>query len=207
MKIKIEKLPIEYSDSLEFMESYVKRIINNNASDLAWIIEHPNIYTYGTLANKKDLLNPDIFPVIKTNRGGEFTYHGPGQSVVYLMVNLEKQTKDIKLFINSIENLIINVLSQVGLPAVKNNAHHGIFIKHNEKIYKIASIGVKFKKWISSHGFSINVNPNLSNYSGIRPCGLENNLVTSIANEGINIDHKLFNDILIEELKKFNITG
>ena len=206
MKIKIEKLPIEYVDSLEFMESYTKAILNNNAGDLAWIIEHPNIYTYGNLSDKKDLLNPNIFPVIKTNRGGEFTYHGPGQSVVYLMINLEKKKKDIKLFINSIENLIINVLSQFGLVAIKNHAHRGVFIKHGKEIYKIASIGIRFKRWISSHGFSINVNPNLSNYSGIRPCGMKNNLVTSIANEGINIDHKIFNDILIKELKRFNIT-
>ena len=202
MEYKISSSPVDYQFSTNYMEKYVNNLLNNESADLAWILEHPSIYTYGQLSNKNDLINPNLFPTIKTKRGGQYTYHGPGQKVVYLMVNLNRYKKDIHYFINSIENLIINILSNVNIKAIKDDKYRGIFIKKNKELYKIASIGMKFKKWISFHGFSININPQLSHYKGIRPCGLDSNLVTSIENEGIKIANKDFDDIIISELKK-----
>ena len=202
MEFKISKSTEDYQNSIEFMNSYVTKIIKNNYSDLIWLLEYPNIYTYGPLSKKSDLIQPNKFPVIPSNRGGQYTYHGPGQRVVYLMINFKKKSRDIREFIFQIEEVIIKSLGRINLEAEKNYKNHGIFIKKNNELYKIASIGMKFKKWVSFHGFSLNVNPDLKNYNGIRPCGLNSHLVTSIKNEGINIEKKIIDDILIDEIKK-----
>ena len=202
MEYKVSLSPVDYQFSANYMEEYINNLSNTQMNDLTWILEHPSIYTYGPLSNKNDLIDPDLFPVIETKRGGQYTYHGPGQRVVYLMINLNKYKKDIRYFINSIEDLIINILSEINIKAIKDNKHHGIFIKKNKELYKIASIGMQFKKWISCHGFSININPQLSHYKGIKPCGLDNNLVTSIENEGVLIANQDFDAIIISELNK-----
>ena len=201
MEFKISKELEDYRNSINFMDSHINNMISNGQEELIWLLEYPNIYTYGPLSNKKDLLKPEKFPVIPSERGGQYTYHGPGQRVVYLMINLKEKSRDIKKFIFLIENIIIETLNRIGLKAETSSEHHGIFIKKNNELYKIASIGMKFKKWISFHGFSLNVDPDLENYKGIRPCGLNNNLVTSVKNEGITIEKKLIDDILIDEIK------
>ena len=201
MEFKISKELEDYRNSINFMDSHINNMISNKKEDLIWLLEYPNIYTYGPLSKKKDLLEPKKFPVIPSERGGQYTYHGPGQRVVYLMINLKEKSRDIKKFIFLIENIIIESLSRIGLKAETSNEHHGIFIEKKNELYKIASIGMKFKKWISFHGFSLNIDPDLENYKGIRPCGLNNNLVTSIKNEGITIEKKIIDDILIDEIK------
>ncbi len=138
MEFKISKQLEDYRDSINFMDSHINNMISNNQEDLVWLLEYPNIYTYGPLSNKKDLLKPRKFPVIPSERGGQYTYHGPGQRVVYLMINLKEKSRDIKKFISLIENIIIKTLSRVGLNAETSNEHHGIFIKKNNELYKIA---------------------------------------------------------------------
>ena len=201
MEFKISKSFEDYQNSIDFMNSYVNKIINNKEPNLIWLTEYPNIYTFGPLSQEVDLLQPNKFPVIQTERGGKYTYHGLGQRVVYLMIDLKDKSRDIKKFILQIEDIIIRSLNKIGLSAENNHEYHGIFIKKNNQLYKIASIGMKFKKWVSFHGFSLNINPDLENYNGIRPCGLNNNLVTSIKNEGIMVDKSIIDNILINEIK------
>ena len=170
------------------MESEVLKIAKNDLDDLTWILEYPSLYTAGLAANKSDLLLKNKFPVYYTNRGGKFTYHGPGQRVVYPLINLNKRTKDVAKYVEKLENVIIETLNNIDIHGFKDNENHGIFIKKNDgHNYKIASIGCRFKNWISYHGFSINHDPNLENYCGIKPCGLNNKRVTSIIDMGKNI--------------------
>ena len=161
MEIKIDNSAQDYLKSLKYMENRVNEIIKNQNDELAWLLSHPAIYTSGSTDHKSDLLNNNKIPVIKTNRGGKYTYHGPGQRVVYLMINLNNRKKDIKFFVNQIEKLIIEILSNFHIVAEAIPDHHGVFVKKdNGQLYKIASIGIKIKKWVTYHGFSININPN-----------------------------------------------
>ena len=185
MEIKIDNSAQDYLKSLKYMENRVNEIIKNQNDELVWLLSHPAIYTSGSTDHKSDLLNNNKIPVIKTNRGGKYTYHGPGQRVVYLMINLNNRKKDIKFFVNQLEKLIIEILSNFHIVAEAIPDHHGVFVKKdNGQLYKIASIGLKVKKWVTYHGFSINVNNNLEDYKKIIPCGLDNNKITSIKNEG-----------------------
>ena len=201
MELKISTNPQDYLECLKNMENRVNQIIENKSDELVWMLNHPTIYTSGSKDNKDDLLDSQSFPVIQTNRGGKYTYHGPGQRVVYLMLNLNNRTKDIKKFVSSIESIIINTLKTFNIEGISLNKHHGVFVKKiDNKYYKIASIGLKFKKWVTYHGFSININPNLSHYKGIRPCGLDGEYVTSFYDLGFDIDIEDFDDILVKNI-------
>ena len=201
MELKISTNPQDYLECLKNMENRVNQIIENKSDELVWMLNHPTIYTSGSNDNKDDLLDSQSFPVIQTNRGGKYTYHGPGQRVVYLMLNLNNRTKDIKKFVSSIESIIINTLKTFNIEGISLTKHHGVFVKKiDNKYYKIASIGLKFKKWVTYHGFSININPNLSHYKGIRPCGLDNKYVTSFYDLGFDIDIEDFDDILVKNI-------
>ncbi len=201
MELKISTNPQDYLECLKNMENRVSQIIENKSDELVWMLNHPTIYTSGSKDNKDDLLDSHSFPVIQTNRGGKYTYHGPGQRVVYLMLNLNNRTKDIKKFVSSIESIIINTLKTFNIEGISLTKHHGVFVKKiDNKYYKIASIGLKFKKWVTYHGFSININPNLSHYKGIRPCGLDSECVTSLYDLGFDIDIEDFDDILVKNI-------
>ena len=201
MKLKIDKNPQDFNQSITIMENHVNGMIHKEKDELIWLLNYPSIYTCGASDSEKDLLDDKMFPVFRTSRGGKYTYHGPGQRVVYLMIELKKRNKGIKEFIKIVEYIIINILNRFNLQGVQDNEHHGIFIrKKNDKLYKIASVGMKFKKWITYHGFSININPNLSHYKGIKPCGLNSNAVTSLEDLGIEIDQEEFDDIVIQEI-------
>ncbi len=201
MEFKINILLQNFENSIKSMENRVNNIINGTEGEMVWILNYPAIYTCGASENKSDLLNNSRFPIFKTNRGGKYTYHGPGQRIIYLMINLNQRDRDIKEYVNLIEKIIINILKRFGINGIINNHHHGVFIEKDDgKSYKIASIGVKFKKWISYHGFSFNLNPNLEHYNGINPCGLNNKSVTSLSDIGIEIDKETFDDIAIEEI-------
>ena len=201
MEFKINILPQNFENSIRSMENRVNNIINGTEGEMVWILNYPAIYTCGASENKNDLLDNSRFPIFKTNRGGKYTYHGPGQRIVYLMIDLNKRRRDIGNFVKLVEKTIMMTLQTFDLNVIVKNAHHGVFIRKNDnKLYKIASIGLKFKRWVSYHGFSFNINPDLEHYTGINPCGLKNNTVTSLKDLGIEIDQEEFDDIIIQEI-------
>ena len=181
MKIEIKKStkPVEYKEAIDFLEKRLLQINQKKETELIWILEHPSIYTAGTSYNENEILDKSI-NVIKTNRGGKITYHGPGQSIYYFVIDLNKRKKDIRKFITTIENIIIQTLKEYQINAFNDRDNIGIWVNHKNKIKKIAAIGIRVSRWIAYHGFSINVNNNLENYNKIIHCGIKNNSVSSL---------------------------
>jgi len=201
MEFKINTFPQDFNTSIQFMEKRVNKIIQQTEGEMTWILNYPAIYTCGASKNKNDLLDNSKFPVFKTNRGGKYTYHGPGQRIIYLMINLNQRNKNVREFVELIEMINLNILKRFEINGILNDKYHGVFIKKDDgNLYKIASIGLKFKKWVSYHGFSFNLNPNLEHYKGINPCGLNSKNVTSLFDLGIDVDDKIFDSIVIEEI-------
>ena len=190
---------VDYKKSIELMEKRVEGINEDKASELLWFLEHPSIYTAGTSSNDKDLLNENLFPVFRTNRGGQFTYHGPGQRVAYVMLNVRDRDYNVKSFIRLLEQWIMNSLMDIGIKSFLIKGKVGIWVNNEEKI---ASLGLRIRKGISFHGISLNINPNLEHFSGIIPCGNENSGITSIEKIGLNIKKKEMDKILISNFKK-----
>tara|TARA_B100000959_G_scaffold35476_1_gene33921 strand:+ start:94 stop:714 length:621 start_codon:yes stop_codon:yes gene_type:complete len=174
MKIEIKKStkPIEYKEAIDFLEKRLIKVNEKKLSELIWILEHPNTYTAGTGYDENDILDKSI-KVIKTNRGGKITYHGPGQTICYFVIDLNKKKKDIRKFTKLIEKTIIETLNEYKIVSFNDSGNIGIWVNHEKKIKKIAAIGIRIKKWIAYHGFSINVNNNLENYNKIIPCGIK----------------------------------
>ena len=174
MKIEIKKStkPIEYNEAIDFLEKRLIKVNEKKLSELIWILEHPNTYTAGTGYDENDILDKSI-KIIKTNRGGKITYHGPGQTICYFVIDLNKKKKDIRKFTKLIEKTIIETLNEYKINSFNDSANIGIWVNHEKKIKKIAAIGIRIKKWIAYHGFSINVNNNLENYNKIIPCGIK----------------------------------
>ncbi|WP_455474789.1 lipoyl(octanoyl) transferase LipB [Bartonella sp. B30(2025)] len=209
---KVSHNLIEYPEALRYMQERVENIIMKSAREQIWLLEHPPLYTAGTSANKKDLLIPDLFPVYEAGRGGEFTYHGPGQRILYIMLDLKRRKQDIRAFISALEEWIIQVLAKFNIKGERREDRVGVWIKRSNDLSaqnsifredKIAAIGIRVRKWVSFHGISINVNPNLTHYSGIVPCGIANHGVTSLVDLGFpitmrNIDIALKN--IFEEI-------
>ena len=181
MKIEVKKSvkSIEYKEAIDFLEKRLVQINQKKASELIWILEHPSIYTAGTGYNENEILDKSI-NVIKTNRGGKITHHGPGQTICYFVIDLNKRKKDIRKFTTTIENIIIQTLKEYKISSFSDRDNIGIWINHENKIKKIAAIGIRVSKWIAYHGFSINVNNNLENYNKIVPCGIKNKSVTNL---------------------------
>ena len=190
---------VDYKKSIELMEKRVEGINEDKASELLWFLEHPSIYTAGTSSNDKDLLNENLFPVFRTNRGGQFTYHGPGQRIAYVMLNVRDRDYNVKSFIRLLEQWIMNSLMDIGIKSFLIKGKVGIWVNNEEKI---ASLGLRIRKGISFHGISLNINPNLEHFSGIIPCGNENSGITSIEKIGLNIKKKEIDKILISNFKK-----
>ena len=185
--IKSEEL-VDFSHSISWMEKRAVQIYSQERSECVWLLQHPPIYTAGTSAKIKDLKDPDRFPVIKTSRGGQYTYHGPGQRVIYVMLDLNKRGKDIKKYVKNLEIWVIRSLEKLEITGETRSARVGIWVSRPNKPSlpdgsvredKIAAIGVRLKKWITYHGISINVNPDLSHFNGIVPCGIYNQGITS----------------------------
>ena len=181
MKIEIKKStkPIEYKEAIDYLEKRLVQVNQKKETELIWILEHPSIYTAGTSYNENEILDKSI-NVIKTNRGGKVTYHGPGQTICYFIIDLTKRKKDIRKFITTIENIIIQTLKEYQINAFNDRDNIGIWVNHKNKIKKIAAIGIRVSRWIAYHGFSINVNNNLENYNKIIPCGIKNKSVSSL---------------------------
>jgi len=181
MKIEIKKStkPVEYNQAIDFLEKRLVQINQKKTNELIWILEHPSIYTAGTSYNENEILDKSI-NVIKTNRGGKITYHGPGQTICYFVIDLNKRKKDIRKFTTTIENTIIQTLNEYQINSFNNRDNIGIWVNHENKIKKIAAIGFKVSRWIAYHGFAINVNNNLENYNKIIPCGIKNISVSNL---------------------------
>ena len=187
---------VGYDTALEKMDNHVEKMIGGEAGEKIWLLEHPALYTAGTSADKKDLIEPNLFPVFETKRGGQYTYHGPGQRVVYVMLDLNNRGKDIKKFVENLEAWIIHTLEEFNVVGQSRNGRVGIWVERPDKPKnidglfeeeKIAAIGVRLRKWISFHGLSINVDPDLSHFQGIVPCGIKEHGVTSLVDLGLPV--------------------
>ena len=181
MKIEIKKStkPVEYKEAIDYLEKRLVQVNQKKETELIWILEHPSIYTAGTSYNENEILDKSI-NVIKTNRGGKITYHGPGQTICYFIIDLTKRKKDIRKFTTTIENTIIQTLKEYQINSFNDRDNIGIWVNHKNKIKKIAAIGIRVSRWIAYHGFAINVNNNLENYNKIIPCGIRNRSVSNL---------------------------
>ena len=188
-----------YDDAVRRMEERVAAIRAGSADELAWLVEHPPLYTAGTSARKTDLLAPDRFPVHTSGRGGEFTYHGPGQRVVYLMLDLASRGRDVRRFVRSIEAWLIATLAEFGIRGERREGRVGIWVERPGGEAKVAAVGLRLRHWISYHGVSVNVAPDLSHYDGIVPCGIGEHGVTSLADLGVAASMDEMDDALLRQ--------
>lgn len=181
--------PVGYLDAVAFMETRVAAIREGSRPELIWLVEHPPVYTAGTSARPQDLLAPARFPVHSTGRGGQYTYHGPGQRVVYVMMDLNRRGPDIRSFVCNLEKWLIDTLACFDVAGERREGRVGIWVRRpgSGTEDKIAAVGIRVRRWVTYHGLSINLNPDLSHYSGIVPCGISEHGVTSLAALGLNI--------------------
>ncbi len=179
IEIKKSKKPVKYRDAIEFMEQKLRDIDQEKSKDLIWILQHEDIYTAGTSFNENEIIDKTI-KVLKTNRGGKITCHGPGQLVFYFVIDLKKRKKDIRKFISIIETTIINTLKSYQIQTFSDKKNIGIWYDDNSQIKKIAAIGIRISKWIAYHGFSINIDNNLKKYESIIPCGIKDRGITNL---------------------------
>ena len=180
---------VDYEPAVAAMEARVAAIAAGEAEEVVWLLEHPPLYTAGVSAKDDDLLAPDRFPVHRTGRGGQFTYHGPGQRVAYVMLDLNRRGKDVRAFVHGLEDWIIGALDQFGVEAGMREGRVGVWVERKgagwSREDKIAAIGVKVRKWVSFHGISLNVEPDLDHFGGIVPCGITEHGVTSLVDLGV----------------------
>ena len=202
MNIEIKKSikPVKYNQAMKFLEARLEDINNNQKNDLIWILEHDEIYTAGTSYKEEEILNKSI-NLVKTNRGGKITYHGPGQLICYFVIDLKKRKKDIRKFITLIEKTIIESLSQFDIKSFGDSKNIGIWTNHKENINKVAAIGVRVSKWIAYHGFAININNDLSKYKNIIPCGISDKGVINLK-EIKDQNYKNLDKIVIDTFTK-----
>ncbi len=191
---RISEAPVHYGEALAFMEARVAQISAGEADEMIWLLEHPPIYTAGTSAKRADLVDPDRFPVYEAGRGGQYTYHGPGQRIAYVMLDLNKRGRDVRKFVHQLEEWVIAALAEFNVTGAIRDGRVGVWVTRPEKPLgadgtpaedKIAAIGVKLRRWVSFHGISINVDPDLSHFEGIIPCGIRDHGVTSLVDLGI----------------------
>ncbi|HLL58846.1 MAG TPA: lipoyl(octanoyl) transferase LipB [Allosphingosinicella sp.] len=181
-----------YPEALAEMERRVEQVQAGTAPELIWLLEHPPLYTAGTSADPAELFNPQGFPVFEAGRGGRYTYHGPGQRVGYLMLDLNKRGRDIRNFVHSLEGWLIAALEELGVHAYRAPGRIGIWIRQENSEAKVGAIGVRVRKWVTMHGFSINISPELSHFSGIVPCGIAEFPVTSLGEMGVSNGQERF---------------
>ena len=196
IEVKNSVKPVEYSKSMKILEKRVKDVLCGKKGELLWIIEHHPTYTAGTSSKSEELIDKKI-KIIKTNRGGKITYHGPGQKVAYFVLDLNKREKDVRKLINKIESCIINILKEYNLESYADKKNIGIWINKNDQVMKIAAIGIRIKKWIAYHGFSLNISNNLNMYNGIIPCGIKDKEITNMKELGIK-NYQKINKIIVK---------
>lgn len=185
----VSAAPVPYEQAVAAMEARAAAIAAGEAPELVWLLEHPALYTAGVSARDADLLEPDRFPVHRTGRGGQFTYHGPGQRVAYVMLDLNARGRDVRTFVRGLEQWVIGALDEFGVAAGVREGRVGVWVERKgpgwSREDKIAAIGVKVRKWVSFHGISLNVEPDLDHFSGIVPCGIAEHGVTSLVDLGV----------------------
>lgn len=180
--------PVDYAQAVSGMERRVAAIRAGTAPETVWLLEHPPLYTAGTSARTEDLLDSKKFPVIHTGRGGQYTYHGPGQRICYVMLDLRRRGADLRAFVGNLERWIIETLARFNLRGERRDGRVGVWIDRGHgREDKIAAVGVRVRRWVSYHGISLNVEPDLSHYAGIVPCGIQDQGVTSLVDLGIPI--------------------
>jgi lipoyl(octanoyl) transferase len=184
---RVSEAPVPYEEALAFMEQRAAAIRDEGAPECVWLLEHPPLFTAGTSADPAELFNPMDFPVYEAGRGGRYTYHGPGQRVGYVMLDLERRGKDIRRFVHQLEGWMIDTLAEFGISAHRAPGRIGIWVGEGAGEAKIGALGVRVKRWVTLHGFALNVTPDLSHFGGIVPCGIAEFGVTSLAAQGKQI--------------------
>lgn len=204
--------PVPYDEALAFMEARVDAIARGEADEAIWLLEHPPLYTAGTSARPEDLLWPDRFPVYQARRGGQYTYHGPGQRVVYAMLDLNRHGKDVRRFVQAMEGWVIAALAEFNVRGEIRDGRVGVWVTRPERPRgadgsvaedKIAAIGVKMRHWVSYHGLSINVEPELGHFAGIVPCGIRDHGVTSLVDLGLPVTLEDVDAALMRTYERF----
>lgn len=202
-----------YPDAVSFMEERAAAIAEGRAGELVWLLEHPPVYTAGTSAKPSDLIDAR-FPVFKTGRGGQFTYHGPGQRVGYVMLDLKQRKEDVRAFVRDLEQWLIETLAQFNVKGERREGRVGIWVVRGSREDKIAAIGVRVRRWVTFHGVSLNVDPDLTHFSGIVPCGISEHGVTSLHDLGLPVSmadvdvamrrafEKIFGPLHAEQIEK-----
>jgi lipoyl(octanoyl) transferase len=192
-----------YPETLAEMEARAAAIREGTARELIWLLEHPPLYTAGTSASDTDLIAPGRFPVYPVGRGGKYTYHGPGQRVGYLLLDLDKRGRDVRNFVHSLEQWLIDTLARLGQPAHVADGRVGIWVDRGDAEAKVGAIGVRVRRWVSFHGFAMNIDPDLSHFGGIVPCGLPEYPVTSLSELGKITVMKQFDEALRLGFERF----
>lgn len=194
---------VPYPEALAEMEARAAAIRAGEARELIWLLEHPPLYTAGTSADPAELFNPEGFPVYAAGRGGRYTYHGPGQRVGYLMLDLDRRGRDVRRFVHALEGWLIDSLAELGVAAHRSPGRIGIWVdRDGAGEAKIGALGLRVKRWVTMHGFSVNLAPRLAHFSGIVPCGIADAPVTSLADLGVD-EHARFDRALRERLEAF----
>lgn len=193
---RVSEQPVPYDEALATMEREVAAIANGEADELVWLLEHPPLYTAGTSADPKDLIDSQRFPVFSTGRGGEYTYHGPGQRIAYVMVDLKRRRQDVRAYVAALEDVVIRTLDMMNVRGERREDRVGVWVRRPDKPAlpdgtvaedKIAALGIRLRRWVSFHGLSLNVEPDLSHYGGIVPCGISAYGVTSLVDLGLPV--------------------
>ena len=189
---RIEDGLVDYPTALQVMEERVAALNAGEAPELVWLLEHPPLYTAGTSADSRDLLQPERFPVYETGRGGEYTYHGPGQRIGYVMLDLKRRQPDVRKYVHDLEEWLIRTLDKLGVEGERREGRVGIWVRRTNlnlpsREDKVAAIGVRIRRWVTFHGVALNVEPDLSHFGGIVPCGISEHGVTSLVDLGIPV--------------------
>ena len=192
-----------YEEALAQMEARAAAIRDGTARELIWLLEHPPLYTAGTSADPAELFNPQGFPVHAAGRGGRYTYHGPGQRVGYLMIDLDRRGRDVRRFVHGLESWLIDSLADLGIAAHRSPGRIGIWVNRNGSESKIGALGLRVRRWVTMHGFSVNLAPELSHFSGIVPCGITDSQVTSLNEMGVADSQPRFDLALRLRLEEF----
>ncbi|MDB1135189.1 lipoyl(octanoyl) transferase LipB [Candidatus Anaplasma sp. TIGMIC] len=194
---------VDYKEAVEFMASRVESIIQGNAPELVWLLEHASVYTAGTSASPGDLLLDNKFPVVQTTRGGKYYYHGEGQRVIYVMLNLKQRNQcDVRAYVRNLGTWVVNTLAEFSVDSFFSDENIGIWVKDKWQDKKIAAFGIRLRQWVTSHGIAVNIRPNLQHYEGIVPCGIRGAGVTSMRELGIEATFDQFDEVLRREFYK-----
>ncbi len=203
IELRIEDRPIPYRTALETMTARNEAIAAGNARELIWLLEHPPVYTAGTSADRHELLDPR-FEVVEAGRGGRYTYHGPGQRVAYVLLDLNRRARDVRGYVHALEGWVIDTLGDFGVEAFRRDGRIGIWAQDIDgSEAKIGAIGVRVRRWVTMHGLSVNIAPDLSHFSGIVPCGIAEYGVTSLSRLGIDISMQQWDQALLARLDAF----